>query len=205
MSQPTPSTKAERGERRAEILAAALACFNEHGVEAAAIGDICARAGASIGSVYHHFGSKEGIAAALLVDGLRSNVEQLRQRLHGVRGARAGIRALVASLVDWVVAHPDWARFIYTVSPRSAGAAGAPGLSAVNEDYRQLLDDCFGAQLKAGALRRLPRECLPSLLLGPVHDYARRWLGGQVSTDPRELVEVFANAAWLAVRAPPAP
>lgn len=188
-------------DRRRRILSAALQCFNEHGVEAAAIGDICAGADASVGSVYHHFGNKEGIVQALLAEGLRSNMQFLEPNLRRARSARQGVHVVVHALIEWVAAHPDWARFIYAnlgKSNRSANAA----LAAINAEYAQLIETFFAPHLKAGAFRRLPRECWAPLVLGPVHDYARRWLNGQVETDIAAHADVFADAAWNAVRNP---
>lgn len=191
----------KRLDRRRNILDAALQCFNEHGVEAAAIGDICTRADASVGSVYHHFGSKEGIVHALLAEGLRSNMQFLEPNLRRARSARQGVHAVIHSLVEWVAAHPDWARFIYANLGKSHGA-GNTALAAVNAEYAQLIDAFFAPHLKAGAFRRLPRECWAPLVLGPVHDYARRWLNGQVKTAIAVHADVFADAAWNAVRHP---
>lgn len=188
------------GDRRGGILAAALACFNEKGLEAAGIGEICSRSGASIGSVYHHFGSKEGIAAALLLEGLGSNTDLLEERLGAARGARDGVRAVVASLIDWIAAHPEWARFIYTVSHGSVNRVGGTQLQAINRRYARLIEDYFRPHIEAGEFRSLPEECFASLVIGPVHDYARRWLNGQVSGDIGAHVDVFASAAWRAVR-----
>src|SRR5690242_9380548 len=101
----TNQMNAEAKDRRGSILAAALQCFNENGIEASAIADICERAGASVGSVYHHFGSKENIATALLAEGLYSNAKQLEQSLRQARGARQGILIVVESLIQWIVAH----------------------------------------------------------------------------------------------------
>jgi hypothetical protein len=46
----------------------------------------------------------------------------------------------------------------------------------------------------------LPKESYAPLLTGAAHDYARRWLGGRVRKPIAELREVFAEAAWLALR-----
>lgn len=188
-------------DRRRRILAAALGCFDESGVEAASIAEICARSGASVGSVYHHFGNKDGIVRALLVEGLRSNMEHLRARLARVQRPREAVQTVVRSLIEWIVAHPDWARFIYA-NLGDAGHRNDPGLRAVNAEYARLIADHFGPHLRAGAFRHLPRECWASLVLGPAHDYARRWLKGQTTTPPSTHVEVFARAAWDAVRRP---
>lgn len=191
---------AAAGDRRSSILAAALECFNEHGIEAAAIGEICKRAGASIGSVYHHFESKEGIAIALLAEGLYRNARQLERRLRRARGARQGVRTLVQSLIQWIAAHPDWARFIYTVSSSRLGQNSSEQLREANEFYARTIEAYFRPHIDAGAFRRLPQECFASLVAGPVHDYARRWLNRQVSSAPTNHLDIFADAAWNSVR-----
>jgi AcrR family transcriptional regulator len=70
LQQPPSSPRNDR--RRADILAAALECFTRSGYEATRIEDIRSRSGASIGSIYHHFGSKERIAAVLHVEAIRA-------------------------------------------------------------------------------------------------------------------------------------
>jgi len=56
----------ERGIRsRHSILEAAAAVFGERGYDAASTNEILARAGLTRGALYHHFPSKEAIAAAL--------------------------------------------------------------------------------------------------------------------------------------------
>ena len=56
--------------RRAAIVAAALECFTRKGVAATTVEDLRRGSGASIGSIYHHFASKEHVAAALYLDAL---------------------------------------------------------------------------------------------------------------------------------------
>ncbi|MET0897242.1 MAG: helix-turn-helix domain-containing protein [Mycobacterium sp.] len=47
------------------ILDAAAAVFREHGYAAATIGDVVTTSGASIGSIYHHFGGKSELFLAI--------------------------------------------------------------------------------------------------------------------------------------------
>src|SRR6266566_8365174 len=91
--------------RRSRILEAALACFNERGFTATTIEEICQRSGASVGSVYHHFGGKEGLAAALYVEGLRDYQRGFRDVLERNPGAGEGIESLVRHHLRWVGAH----------------------------------------------------------------------------------------------------
>ena len=73
--------------RRDEILDAARACFEAHGYAATTIEQIAARSGASNGSIYHHFGAKDGILAALYAGCAR---RAYQDGLLGVLRAHAG-------------------------------------------------------------------------------------------------------------------
>ena len=52
-------------KRQGKIIRAAQACFAEFGFANTTMEDIRRRSGASNGSIYHHFSSKEGLAAAI--------------------------------------------------------------------------------------------------------------------------------------------
>ena len=101
-----------RSSRKQEILQAALACFTEFGVEATTIEMIRDRSGASIGSLYHHFGNRERIIAALYLEGIGEYAALLEAGLIETLDAEACVRLFVTSYIDWVVANPDWARFV---------------------------------------------------------------------------------------------
>ncbi|HET7529497.1 MAG TPA: TetR/AcrR family transcriptional regulator [Mycobacteriales bacterium] len=69
----TTSTASSRGGSRAQatratLLAAARDVFAESGFAEANIADVVARAGASVGSLYHHFGGKADLYLALFED-----------------------------------------------------------------------------------------------------------------------------------------
>ncbi|MFJ7152523.1 ScbR family autoregulator-binding transcription factor [Streptomyces sp. NPDC100445] len=62
-----PSVKAERAARtRQRILLAAAEVFDEAGYEKAAVTQVVERAGLTLGALYFHFGSKQGLAEALM-------------------------------------------------------------------------------------------------------------------------------------------
>src|SRR3954464_14229905 len=102
--------------RRDEILDAALDAFESKGVLAATLDDIRERSGASIGSIYHHFGDKEGIAAALYAQLLGEWQRGFVNALRG-KGAEAGVRAAVDYHLRWAARHPAAMRFLLTSSP----------------------------------------------------------------------------------------
>ena len=99
MSMEAPLAKAPkraRGVRRvAELLDAAAALFAAQGYEATTMTNIAGRAGASIGSLYQFFPSKEALAEALFAryaERMAAPLEDLAQRARGLAPARLADR-----------------------------------------------------------------------------------------------------------------
>ncbi len=69
MSEPEkPGPRFRRyasGERSAMLVQAGLACLAEGGITAFTVENICTKSGASRGLIAHHFGSKDGLLAAV--------------------------------------------------------------------------------------------------------------------------------------------
>lgn len=210
ISAPTPPSADAPSDRRQDILNAALACAVDGGVDAVSIDGVRIRCGASVGSIYHHFGNKDGIVAALYFDIFHDQSRSIQTQLDAARGAEAGVHALVTGYLDWVVAQPTQARFLFQA--RSAVAAGSrtPDLTDAAQLRNQTLVAWFEPHRTSGALRDLPCELMPSLVMGPVQSYCRAWLSGLSNVErpvkegrmPSPLVyrTELAQAAWLSVK-----
>src|ERR1700716_1142602 len=107
-----PTTAPAASPRRADILQAALAAFTEHGVAGASIEDIRRRSGASVGSIYHHFGGKDAIAGALYLEGLSDYQAGFLGALSRSVSARDGVEEAVRHTLAWMTEHRDLARFL---------------------------------------------------------------------------------------------
>src|SRR3954452_1345241 len=71
---------------RASLLAAARGVFSESGFAEANIADVVSRAGASVGSLYHHFGGKADLYLALFEDYQSRQEERAASAVRGARG-----------------------------------------------------------------------------------------------------------------------
>ncbi|GAA6129858.1 TetR/AcrR family transcriptional regulator [Halopseudomonas sabulinigri] len=189
--------------RKDSILDAALACITEVGADATTIEMIRERSGASIGSLYHHFGNKERILASLYFEGLRRYAERLDVNLAAAAQATECISALVTSYIDWVVENPDWARFILHSRGRIEAGEMGEQLKTINREHYVRLQTRLQTYREQGCFRDLPPECFASIIIGPAHDMARNWLAGRLSKNLVEYREMLAETAWLAVRATP--
>ena len=70
-------TDERRAARRQQILDAARACLQDHGLESVSMGMIIARSGLSTGAVYGYFKGKDEIINAVISDGTAAMGRQL--------------------------------------------------------------------------------------------------------------------------------
>ena len=181
--------------KRQALLDAALECFLGHGVVETTLDQLLVRSGASVGSLYHHFGGKEQLADALYVDCLSEYHEGSRQRLAAARTPEAGVRGVVEYHLDWIVEHTEPARFLLAYRDHEIRPA--------SEDLRSLNRIFFGRLeewLTARTIRPLPP--LPAVIaqwIGPTHNFSRHWLTNQVRCTPEEASPFLSESAWHAL------
>ena len=185
-----------RAELKRQILATALECFNRQGIEATTIEQIREGCGASVGALYHHFGNKEGVVAALFFAALEDQAELRERYLAKASCAREGVQALIGSYADWVDANPELARFQYQARYAVATGAAAAALDERNRARNRALRQWFAEPAQAGVFADFSAELLPSLIIGPVESYCRAWLAGRVRARPSAQREALAEAAW---------
>ncbi|WP_394848451.1 TetR/AcrR family transcriptional regulator [Pendulispora brunnea] len=187
-------------DRRSEILDAALACFVERGIGATTIADIRERAGATTGSVYHFFASKDAILGALYVDRLLRYQRDLAWRVKRHRTARAFIRGIVEHYLEWVETDPPSARFLFDARRTEAIAAVEAEIAQANAESFAMVREIARGFVAKGELEKFPMDVFTALIIGPAAAYARQWLEGQSKTDMARARVLLADAAWASVR-----
>lgn len=190
-----------RAELKRAILRAGLECFNAQGIEATTIEMIRSACDTSVGAIYHHFGNKEGLIAALFFAAMEDQASLRQQYLAAAQTPREGVDALVLSYVDWVAGQPEWARYQFNARFSVANGPHKEELAEKNRARNQQLQVWF-AQASAGdKLTSLPYELVPSLIIGQSESYCRAWLSGRVTSSPKAYREILAEAAWRSLGA----
>jgi AcrR family transcriptional regulator len=191
-------------DTRERILQAALASFLAEGYEQTTIARIRERSGASNGALFHHFPSKEAIAEALYVEGLRSFQAGLWQLIRRrPRSLRAAVRGTIAHQLSWIEAHPDRARFVYARGHLDWESPGAAAVEALNRDLAAAFRGWLEPFVAAGEVRPRSLLLITAIVSGPAHAIAQRWLAGQLTQSPSEFVDELAAAAWAGLRGTP--
>ncbi len=162
--------------RRRQILDAALELFLEAGVAGCRVEDLFERSGASVGSFYHHFGSKPAVAAALHLEILGQFQGDFLAELNQHRSARAGIKAMVRHHLAWVAKDPRRAAYLFQCLEPEV-------FEACHQQEDQMTRAFFGKCLEwleeratAGQIRKLSSLEYYVLWMGPTLELTRAWL-----------------------------
>ena len=158
------------------------------------------RSGASTGSIYHHFGGKEGLAAALYVEGLRDYQEGFLRELRRRRGAKDIVTGAVGYHLRWIARNAELARFIFHRHESEVRAQTEEPLAQLNRRFWTEAGTLLEPHFESGALRRLPLDLFNSALIGPSQEFARHWLAGRTKTSIKTAERELAEAAWRALR-----
>lgn len=191
-------TRADGVRRRDALLDAALRCFAQRGVLATGIEEIRKEAGASPSSVYHHFDGLAGVTVALLVRTFTRAVDHMAGRVLATDGAEAAVHALVDAYLEWALAHPDEARFMYQAMALELGE-DREALLATKAELERPLFAHLRHVARPGEVPSWPPSALAVVLLGPSHDACRRYLAG-VDLDPAWMRETLPRLAWRSLR-----
>ena len=195
--------------RKRALLDAALDCFAENGYAATTIDEVRLRAGASIGSLYHHYGGKEQLASALYVDLLSRYEQGHLSALENAGGpentsdpenaseTERGVRSVVEHHLGWAEANPEGARFLLGNSELETTLARAGDLPPRNRRFYRTVQDWVRPRVASGELRKLSSDLYYALWIGPSQELIRQWLAGRARTTPMDAVATLADAAWV--------
>jgi AcrR family transcriptional regulator len=197
----TTASAARAGGRRRAILEAALHAFTERGYHQASIEEIRARSGASIGSIYHHFGGKEQLAAALYLNGMRDYQERFVRVLRSAGDAESTVRAIVANHLRWVADNPRLAAYLLSSREAEVSQATDRELHAMNRAVIEATREWIAEEVGAGVLRPMRTQLFYAVLIGPCQEFARQWVRRRDREALEEAVEELGETAWRAVRA----
>jgi AcrR family transcriptional regulator len=198
------SARQQRTEqRRRDILDAALDTLVDVGESGSFIEEVCQRASASVGTVYHHFGSKDQLIATLHYYVLNEYQRGAGKLLAGDPPAERGVKETVDHHLRWLIRNPRPAMFLLQqpfAGYRSSDVS--PDLMQENAEFLALVRSWLDRRMSAGELRVLQFDLVVALLIGPVHHWARSALfrGTPSASIAKRASSEIAEGAWRALR-----
>jgi AcrR family transcriptional regulator len=164
-AEVTPNRRGARS--REAVLDAAERLIAEHGFEAATVAALVKSAGIPASSIYHYFGSKDGVLLAVMERGAQGYFAELQLPERRSGSPRGHLRALLEAATATLERHPDFLRILVVMAVQPS-AAGDGEVHRVVERVREL------------ALQRLREQMRIVFGLDPASDeadhLARFWL-----------------------------
>jgi AcrR family transcriptional regulator len=124
------------------ILKSALTLFSEKGYDATSVREICSASGITKPTLYHFYGSKEGVYRALVDDTLERLREDIARALAEDGPLRGRLRRLALTFFGAACAEPDLARFILALTH-------TPPSSAPRTDFLRFYDEILALVTRA--------------------------------------------------------
>ncbi|MCX5199136.1 TetR/AcrR family transcriptional regulator [Streptomyces sp. NBC_00249] len=192
--------KQQRGEATVDqLLTAALRVYSESGQQGFTVQAVTAASGVSLGSLYHHFGSFDGLAAALYTRCMGRLFEELTDAVTRTRTARTGVRALVRAYLRFTQEQRDAALFIHASAYSGYLAIHAEEIRAAKEVMLADIGAWMWTRMEKGEIRPLSVPLVEVLVMGPVAEAARRWLASTYELDLDEAAKVLPDRIWCSL------
>ncbi|HEV7276827.1 MAG TPA: TetR/AcrR family transcriptional regulator [Devosiaceae bacterium] len=157
-----PRAELAEGSRQ-QLLSAARTAFAEGGLEGARVDDIARRAGTNKQLVYHYFGSKDGLYAAVL-EQVYHEIRELEVKLNlEAFPAEEAMRKLVEFSFDYLAENPDFVRIL--ADENAHGGRHLQASATVEEMNRPIIE------LISRTLERGMEEGIFRRGLDPLHVY----------------------------------
>ncbi len=103
------------GEMASHIARVAARLFAEHGYDATSVREIVEAAGVTKPTLYYHFGSKQGLAEALLTKPMNQFIESLRSLVATESNPVVLLRGMFETFINFTCQEPDRSRFLYAI------------------------------------------------------------------------------------------
>ncbi|MBP0452713.1 TetR/AcrR family transcriptional regulator [Kitasatospora sp. RG8] len=200
------SPKQQRGEATVELLlSTALRVYAESGQEGFTVTAVTTASKVSLGSLYHHFGSFDGLAAALYIRCLERLFDEMTAALERSRTARTGVRALVLAYLRFTQEHRDAALFLHASAYSGYLAARAEQIRAAKAARMAVIGAWMRPRMERGEIAPVPGPMVEVLVMGPVAEAARRWLSDTYDLDLAEAARILPESIWRSLRPEPGP
>lgn len=100
----------------AHIARVAARLFADRGFDATSVREIVEASGVTKPTLYYHFGSKQGLAEALLTRPMAEFIASLRALLEHELDPLALLRGMFATHIDFITTEPDRGRLLYVIA-----------------------------------------------------------------------------------------
>ena len=202
--------QARSADTRDKILAAATDLIVEKGHVAVSMKDLVDQSGVSNGSIFHHFGSKDGVLEAIFVRERRAYLSHIGREMVSFEGDPCDAFGHGGRVAIEYQARDPWRHFrlITQFSHSDWLNENTPVWRNLAEELQGPIVEWAAPHFAAGALPILPPPIFQSMILGAAEHTCQQWRNQRIGGDLASYgpgVAAFIAAGLKYLRDNPAP
>lgn len=184
--------------RKEQVELTALQLIKTHGIQGASMADISAGSGVAVGTIYHHFESREALIDALRLQMAEQLAQALSAGLAGKGSHKDKVQGLWNNAYAFFAKNPLAASFMdqYLSSAQGASNAGLLKLKSLSP-----IGDFLKDAIKQGKIRKVEAEWLFEWLLSSVLTTVRVGNNKNMTAIGKKSVDMGAEMCWAAFKA----
>jgi AcrR family transcriptional regulator len=158
------------------ILQSALELFSSKGYDATSVREICEAAGITKPTLYHFYGSKEGVYRALVEGVLERFRSELVDRIAEPGPVDQRLMRVARQYFDAARGHRDLMRFLFSIVHNPPESAPAIDMSAFYEDVVRRVAEVTDEGVARGDLAPGPTDVRMLLFMGALGEALCGWM-----------------------------
>jgi TetR/AcrR family transcriptional regulator, fatty acid metabolism regulator protein len=163
------------GDKRRQILDAAISVFARKGYFTARVSDIATAAGVADGTIYLYFKNKEDVIVSLFADVLERHLARAREEIAGARTPRLKLLAIARHHLTALSERRDVAMLFQTELRQSTLMSRLS--SKELRGYFELLSEVVEDGQKKGSFRpEIPRSLVVQSFFGALDEMVTSWI-----------------------------
>jgi AcrR family transcriptional regulator len=165
---------------RSAIINCALQLFASKGYDAVGVQEIVEAVGVTKPTLYHYFGSKQGLLEALLVESSDLLYQQVKSAAHYQGDLTLNLTNLAGVLFDFAQANPTFYRMYLAMwfSPQESEAYKL--VSTLIERQVMVIEEMFTRAVNDHGNMRGRQHAYTATFIGMIHTYIALWINGAI-------------------------
>ena len=199
MSAPISKKQVQTEQTRERLLEAATRVFASRGYSEASVKAMAEQAGVSQGSIFWHFGSKEGLVIAVVDRAFEAWEREVLAPLLRADVPTLGIRAVIEAHLDFALRDPEIGQRLFLTLATAALAGDTELRAAFTRIYGRLRGygrDWIGRAIETGACRvDIDVDATSGAIVGCLAGISLQWLidpaAVSLEATHRDLARIF--------------
>ena len=183
----------DQKDKRQKVLDTTLEMIMEHGVQATSMSKVSKASGVAVGTIYHHFASKEAIITELYRHFKTEMLEAMQRGASFEGNVTDSFNEVILSLLDYTRKKPNALEFCETFA--SSPVIDKEVREEVEKKFYSFTSDFFVGLKQEGILGNISEEMLFVYLNGTVFSMVRAQNAGQINWSDEE-VKQYLSLVW---------